>query len=90
MINIDGPSKRPILGKNTFWLNINATDGVVPRYYSTGDEGSFQAGCLKDGQQCTGWILQYGNMDYLKVNPEDGKCLSNGKQLDFENNTSCN
>ncbi len=40
-----------------------------------------------DAPDCTTWIIQYGNMDYLKAG--NGKC-PNGEQLKFNEKTSCN
>lgn len=39
------------------------------------------------GAFCTDWVLEMGNLDYLKIDTS-GKC-PNGKVLDWTTNTSC-
>lgn len=81
-VNLDGPNKLPVLGKNTFFFyynleNNNIKDEVVPEP----EENCFDSG------QCTGWVIQNGNLDYLKAD-KNGKC-PNGKVLDYTTNTTC-
>ena len=81
-VNIDGPNKgTPILGKNIFLFNISEENGV---YYQ--DFSSMLAFCFNMGQ-CSFWVIQNDNMDYLKAD-SSGKC-PNGKVLDMTTNTSC-
>lgn len=87
-IDIDGPRKsKNKMGKDIFRFSItkNGLDyDYTSDYLSDADA---LKGCLKDGYNCERWVLQNGNMDYLKVDA-DGKC-PNGKVLDFTTNTSC-
>ena len=81
-VNIDGPNKgTPILGKNVFLFNISEEKGV---YYQ--DFSSMLAFCFDMGQ-CSFWVIQNDNMDYLKAD-SSGKC-PNGKVLNMTTNTSC-
>ena len=57
--------------------------------FSKDGPGTFEAlqdGCFKKGRACAGWIIETGNMDYLKAD-RDGEC-PNGTQLSWDN-TSC-
>ena len=78
-VDIDGPNK----GKNSYNIDIfqfqlEYDDGLIP-------EGSCNIN--DDYGSCTAWVIENGNMDYLKAN-SNGKC-TNGTQLS-ETVTSCN
>lgn len=81
MVDIDGPNKgknRDGEGYDQFFFEIT-NDGIIP-------EGCDIASTrIKERPTC--WVIQMGNMDYLKANNE-GKC-PNGKVLDWTTNTSC-
>ena len=69
-VDIDGPNK----GSNTFgkdffefWIT-SPTDGILPMNFSTALQD-----CFKKGSSCTKWVIDNGNMDYLKAD-NDGKC----------------
>ena len=76
-VDIDGPNK----GKNREGWDYDqfefelTNDGVIP------------VGCDNPGVGWTCWVIQMGNMDYLKLD-DHGKC-PNGKTLDWTTNTSC-
>lgn len=80
VVDIDGPNKGPYEeGKDCFFFTIE--DGqLVPTSY---------AGTVSDEddpkQQMTKWVLENGNMDYLKVDAK-GKC-PNGTVLSWTNTT---
>ena len=85
-VDIDGPNKgKNTDGKDEFTFQITG-DGVVPfgRDYRTSPLTSCSS---YGGSYCTDWVIEMGNMDYLKTNSE-GKC-PNGKKLDWTTNTSC-
>ena len=45
--------------------------------------------CISEkNYQCTAWVLEYGNLDYLKADSE-GKCNDSNIILDGVTNTSC-
>ena len=44
--------------------------------------------CISEKWNCTWWVLDYGNLDYLKAD-EDGNCNDSNIVLDGVNNTSC-
>ena len=74
-IDIDGPNK----GKNRdgvdgFYFRIMPNNNTLePRYYA-----NLLTSC-PEGDGCTKWVIEYDNMDYLKLNSQ-GKC-PNGKVL---------
>ncbi len=92
-VDIDGPNK----GSNTWGKDIFAFQ--IP-YGSTElipDERSFKPidsdndlknNCFISGASCATWVIQNGNMDYLKVG-SDGKCNNSNTVLDWTTNTSC-
>ena len=85
-VDIDGRNKgKNTDGKDAFTFQITG-DGIVPwgRDYRTSPLTSCSS---YGGSYCTDWVIEMGNMDYLKTNSE-GKC-PNGKKLDWTTNTSC-
>ncbi len=83
-IDIDGPNKG--LGADCddiYSLGFNAS-GYVYAASRTGSLG-------KQGISCAYWVLDKGNADFLKASNVSNtfKC-SNGKYLDWSNNTTCN
>ena len=79
--DIDGSNKgKNDLGFDTFRFDLT-NDGVIP-------DGCEQSMLMESGRysNATCWIIQNGNMDYLKTN---GNVCPNGKELDWTTNTSC-
>lgn len=88
--DIDGPRKGANkLNKDIFRFRIPLTDsyqvGMTKGAISYGTDYSYLSSCYPDNlnysESCTGWVIEMGNMDYLKSN-----C---SKVLDGVNNTSC-
>ena len=87
-MNIDGSTKASKLGKNTFKFRADHESGVTSNPANATISGAtFKSRCFKTGEMCTYWVVNYGNMDYLKVS-EDGKC-PNGKTILDGTNTTC-
>ena len=94
-IDIDGVNK----GKNKKNIDIFQFSLYPRGFEPMGSQKQFnneqfKNNCLKGQEKfpmayCTGWVIQNGNMDYLKVNSE-GKCPDNKTILDWTTNTSCN
>ena len=90
--DIDGIKGANVFGKDTFTFWVKK-EGIYPAGYSDSSLGQrLHSGeidvCLAkdvDQNSCAGWVIDYGNMDYLKL--KDGKC-PNGTTLSG-NNTSC-
>ena len=81
-VDIDGINKgKNNAGFDTFWFELT-NEGVIPI-------GCEQSMLMSSGRydNATCWIIQNGNMDYLKTNSE-GKC-PNATTLDWTTNTSC-
>ena len=83
IIDIDGVKGPNTLGKDHFEFNI-INNELIPRGRCLSNE-NLKTNCFKLGDSCTGWVIETGNMDYLKAN--EGVC-SNGTELTWEN-TSC-
>ncbi len=86
IVDIDGPNN----GKNQYGTDIFefylTKMGVVAGCIQSSTCGENIATNCFDRGYCSGWIIETGNMDYLKADRK-GKC-SNGTQLSWEN-TSC-
>ena len=68
-VDIDGPSKGTnTWGKDLFAFSI-VNGEVYPSGYNLTDE-QLKNSCFKTGVDCTGWVVQNENMDYLKC-PND-------------------
>ncbi len=95
LVDIDGPNKgKTDYGNDLFEFTIetnNGTRSIYPRYYKdfeTSPAFFMQEVYLRDA--ASAWIILFGNMDYLKVNPSDGKCKNNTSiTLDGVTNTTC-
>ena len=88
-IDVDGPTKGiNTFGKDVFQFYIDSDMGFVPigLEINTADTQDKLISELRSGAQA-GWIVQNGNMDYLKID-SSGKC-PNGKILNWSTNTSC-
>ena len=87
-VDIDGPKGPNTMNKDYFKFLVTST-GIYPqggKNTSTGnDNDTLKTYCFVNGGICTGWVIETGNMDYLKAN--EGVC-PNGTELSWEN-TSC-
>ncbi len=87
-LDIDGPNKGAYTdGKDIFVFHISSETGIIPG----GDkytDNELKYNCFRNGTFCTGWVIQNGNMDYLKLDSNftcpDGKTV-----LDWTTNTTC-
>lgn len=89
-VNLDGPTKRPVLGKNTFVFLYDYDgsiwkDDIVTRWASLTEDDLLES-CFSEGN-CSDWVIRNENLDYLKTD-ENGKC-PNGKVLNYTTNTTC-
>jgi len=82
-IDIDGSDKgKNEGGQDIFRFEISDSNGIVPHYCSVSN-------CMRyKDEYCTFWVIDYGNMDYLKTDI-DGKCKNSSIVLDGVNNTTC-
>ncbi len=87
-IDLDGAKGSATSGKDHFRFYITKS-GVVPMGNPSSniakDDAALKANCFKNGNSCAGWVIQTGNMDYLKAT--NGTC-KNGTVLSWTN-TSC-
>ena len=83
MFDIDGPNKGSYnLGRDVFIFTYYENTSDFERDYINVSE------CIDTGFSCVQWILEYGNMDYLKVD-SNGKCPDGKTILDGTTNTTC-
>ena len=92
IIDIDGPNQGAnTFGKDVFSMSLLKNDGTLITGSDLGSDGVIFSdviqNCFIDGMECTGWIMQTDNMDYIKAD-SSGKCPNN-TQLS-ETVTSCN
>ena len=87
VVDIDGPTKGLFkYGVDLFEFRVDSTNGL--HYIKDYDNGI--TSCVGEGAGvygCEMWVIQNGNMDYLKAD-KTGKC-PNGKVLNYTTNTSC-
>ena len=84
--DIDGPNKgENAYNKDTFMFNIK-DNTLLPDGTGT-YSGDFSKSQCVASTACTAWVIQYGNMDYLKVGSDD-KC-SDGTKLNWSTKTTC-
>ena len=76
-------------GEDIFSFRVYDSNGFVP-YTDYDNDADNIAECLNSkDEMCTFWVIDYGNLDYLKADSE-GKCYDNPSIiLDGVNNTSC-
>ena len=87
-VDIDGPQKgNSKMGKDQFRFSATRTGLEYDNTIEYKSEANQLINCLKNGYDCERWIIQNGNMDYLKADAS-GKC-PNGKILNWETQTSC-
>lgn len=95
LIDVDGLKGKNKQGQDLFQFYITKT-GIFPVGTEKDTKFNPTNNCLKSGQSseltaakaCTAWVIYNGNMDYKKAS-NDGKCLSNGKELNWTTNTFC-
>ena len=86
-VNISNNKINPSVGKDMFTFIVDTDKGVVPnpehrKNYDYSD-------CIQHKWgTCTSWVINFGNMDYLKAD-SNGKCKNSSIVLDGVNNTSC-
>jgi len=90
-VDINGPTKGENKeGRDIFVFEIS--DSIGMRAYSdignTLEEAVNKCLTRKDGESCTWWVMEYGNLDYLKAD-SSGKCNDSNIILDGVTNTSC-
>ena len=86
-VDIDGLNKGPnIAAKDVFYFYLNK-DGLYPGG-APNQLGSDISDCFIQGATCTYWVINNGNMDYLKAD-SNGKCNNSDITLSWTN-TSCN
>ena len=81
-VDIDGMKGANTTGKDAFEFLITS-EGITPAGTSEdvwGFEGNYSLdkNCFKNGRYCTGWIIETGNMDYLKAT--NGSCSLSWKK----------
>lgn len=95
-VDIDGPKKGPYAqGRDYFSFIMTKDGGIYPRGWNgskagvdTSTSSNLYTKCFKEGTSCAGWVIENGNMDYLKQTSfGTGKC-PNGTVLSWSN-TSC-
>ena len=91
-IDINGPNKgKNKRGVDIFHVVLSDSLGIMPIRVSDENLEGFAQNCImgnyKD-EECTWWVLEYGNLDYLKAD-ESGKCNDSNIILDGVTNTSC-
>lgn len=83
-VDIDGPRKGSgTIGKDWFGFvyDASSTKKVIPANTSN------LTSSFATGTGLTAWVIETGNMDYLKA--VNGTCKKNNKKLDWKN-TTCN
>lgn len=83
-VDIDGPRKGSgTIGKDWFRFvyDASSTKKVIPANTSN------LTSSFSSGEGLTAWVIETGNMDYLKA--VNGTCKKNNKKLDWKN-TTCN
>lgn len=83
-VDIDGPRKGSgTIGKDWFRFvyDASSTKKVIPANTSN------LTSSFATGEGLTAWVIETGNMDYLKA--VNGTCKKNNKKLDWTN-TTCN
>ena len=84
-VDIDGAKGANTFGKDYFIFGVySQEDFIEPQFFNMTEE-EIKDKCFIEGAFCAPWVIETGNMDYLKAN--EGVC-PNGTELSWEN-TSC-
>ena len=89
-VDIDGPNKGPnVMGKDIFAFGV-ADDELYPFGSDKVlfEKNKYPDDCFNTGSSCARWVIDNGNMDYLKVD-SNGKCPDGKTVLDGTTNTAC-
>ena len=91
--DIDGQNKgQAELAHDIFVFYVNYKKQNEPLFPYGGDSDTFVSEniCPKEkDKECTAWVVQHDNMDYLKTN-SSGKCPDGKTILDGTSNITCN
>ncbi len=84
-VDIDGTKGSNTLGKDYFIFHVTKS-GIYPQgaQITLSDNNSYGKICFSTGGSCASWVIEMGNMDYLKAS--EGKC-PNGTMLSVDNPT---
>ena len=83
-VDIDGPNKGKNKDGNDKFIFDVTDQGIYPEGLSENDLSQ----CFNNGY-CTRWVVEKGNMDYLKAD-NSGKCKNNNSiTLNWTTNTTC-
>ena len=92
VIDIDGPNGANQWGRDIFAYDISADDFIWrlgPDYKHGSDKWNGSWSTCFNGGDCLKWVIDYGNMDYLKAGT-DGTCKNNSSiKLDGVSNITC-
>ena len=78
-VDIDGPNKgKNKLGYDQFDFTVTKEQGIIPRGYESA--GFSTTWCFTWYDVCTAWVIENGNMDYLKA-ASNGKCKNSNVTL---------
>ena len=89
-VDINGPNKgKNSMGYDVFPFLVSDKLGVsAPVDYDSAED--LADTCIGgDRYYCTYWVLEYGNLDYLKADANTHKCNDSNIILDGTTNTSC-
>ena len=89
-VDLDGAKGSATSGKDHFRFYVTKS-GIVPLGSPTAttgkDDVALKAYCFKTGTTCAGWVIQTGNMDYLKLTDRTNAKCPNGTTLGWTNTT---
>ncbi len=90
LIDVNGPNKgKNQVGQDIFAFTLSDSLGVLPQVNCWYEYQVIEDCMSAKDDLCSYWVINYGNMDYLKTD-SDGKCNDNPSiVLDGVNNTSC-
>ena len=88
-IDIDGPNKgAAALANDIFVFYIHDNDIQTGELFPFGDTYPDDECPKYKEEACTAWVIQHGNMDYLKTD-SSGKCNNSSITLDGVSNITC-
>ena len=88
-VDINGKNKgKNEYGRDQFEFMVSKDTGVVPIFQWDSYEDGVSSCISGKGWSCAFWVLEYGNLDYLKAD-EEGKCNDSNIVLNGTTNTSC-